>query len=195
MLPDYGGFEGGALDEALEQDSRGPQLDSQVRHRENHGDDDGQHSHPVAAVVVAEHLPGGYVPVAFSEQPLALEKDHPGKGYRYRVEGGEGIGKSDAVDRSGMADESPAAEGGGGGGEDEYPQPDAAAGYEVVAGGAGLAGALPAPEDAIRPVAENEEQQPTELFHGSAAGINSEGPPAKGIDRRPKLQGVPGTRH
>ena len=122
------GFEGRVLDEPLEQDSGSPQLDSQVRHRKNHGDDYGENTHPVAAVIVAEHLPGGDVPVAFAEKPLPLEEDHAGERDRYRVEGGEGVGKSDAVDRAGMADEGPAAEGGGRGGEDENPQPDAAAG-------------------------------------------------------------------
>ena len=108
-----------------------------------------------------------HVAVALAQEPLALEEDDAGERNGDGVERREGVGEAGAVYGARMANEGPAAEGSGRGGQDEYPQADTAVSYEVVASGAGLAGALPAPVDAVGPIANGEEDKPVQISQTS----------------------------
>ena len=144
--------------ENVEEETGGPQLQAEVRYREDEGHQHGEDTHQVGAEVIGVHLARRHVAEALAEHPLAFQKNQAGEGNGNCVERGVGVLETVAVDKAGMAYERPARERRGGGGKHKHPQGNRAPGDEVVRGRAGRTGSLHPPVDAIDPVQDHKDE-------------------------------------
>jgi len=121
-----------SVSQNVEQESRCPQLNTEVRNREKECYDNGKDSDRVRLEVIGEHLTGGNITEPLSKHPLPFQEYNTREGNGYGVERSIGILETVPVQKAWMPHERPSRKRCRGGGKHEDPDRDLTACDEIV---------------------------------------------------------------